>query len=209
MRRSAATLTSAALRRPMARSAKPRNSGQRFRRPPPRSSTRRPPMRSPSPSLRTRPRRSRSPAAIPIRRRSRCPTRSPRAPLTAPCRAPRQNLTYTPANGYTGADSFQFTDNNGTKSSTPATVTINVTAAAPSGSLAGSSTTAASSYNLTTLGTSDLGGVRRQRALPAPSITKPPVVRRSAISPPSAAARSADTRMTPAIARSRGPTARR
>ena len=34
------------------------------------------------------------------------------------------NLTYTPTAGYFGADSFQFTDTNGTATSAPATVTI-------------------------------------------------------------------------------------
>ncbi len=34
------------------------------------------------------------------------------------------NLTYTPTAGYFGADSFQFTDSNGTATSAPATVTI-------------------------------------------------------------------------------------
>ena len=36
------------------------------------------------------------------------------------------NLTYTPAAGYYGADSFTFTTNNGTLTSSPATVTLNV-----------------------------------------------------------------------------------
>jgi hypothetical protein len=36
------------------------------------------------------------------------------------------NLTYTPANGYIGSDSFQFTDSNGVESSSPATVSITV-----------------------------------------------------------------------------------
>jgi cyclophilin family peptidyl-prolyl cis-trans isomerase len=36
------------------------------------------------------------------------------------------NLTYTPASGYFGPDSFQFTDSNGTLTSAPATVTITV-----------------------------------------------------------------------------------
>jgi len=36
------------------------------------------------------------------------------------------DLTYTPASGYLGADSFQFTDNNGTATSSPATVSIDV-----------------------------------------------------------------------------------
>ena len=38
------------------------------------------------------------------------------------------NLTYTPNNGYTGPDSFTFTTNDGTLSSSPATVSITVTA---------------------------------------------------------------------------------
>ncbi len=36
------------------------------------------------------------------------------------------DLTYTPNNGYFGADSFQFTDNNGVQTSSPATVSITV-----------------------------------------------------------------------------------
>jgi Bacterial Ig domain len=36
------------------------------------------------------------------------------------------DLTYTPASGYFGADSFQFTDNNGVVTSSPATVSIDV-----------------------------------------------------------------------------------
>ncbi len=36
------------------------------------------------------------------------------------------NLTYTPASGYFGADSFAFTDSNGTATSSPASVSINV-----------------------------------------------------------------------------------
>jgi hypothetical protein len=36
------------------------------------------------------------------------------------------NLTYTPDSGYLGADSFQFTNANGTATSSPATVSINV-----------------------------------------------------------------------------------
>ena len=36
------------------------------------------------------------------------------------------NLTYTPDPGYFGSDSFQFTDNNGTATSAPATVVISV-----------------------------------------------------------------------------------
>ena len=35
-------------------------------------------------------------------------------------------LTYTPAAGYYGADDFQFTDSNGTATSTPATVSITI-----------------------------------------------------------------------------------
>jgi hypothetical protein len=38
------------------------------------------------------------------------------------------NVTYTPASGYTGADSFTFTVNDGTVDSAPATVSINVMA---------------------------------------------------------------------------------
>ena len=40
------------------------------------------------------------------------------------------NLTYTPASGYSGPDSFTFTDSNGTKTSAPATVSINVNSVA-------------------------------------------------------------------------------
>ena len=39
------------------------------------------------------------------------------------------NLTYTPASGYFGADSFQFTDSNGVQTSSPATVSITVVGA--------------------------------------------------------------------------------
>jgi hypothetical protein len=39
------------------------------------------------------------------------------------------NLTYTPASGYFGSDTFAFTDNNGTATSTAATVSINVVGA--------------------------------------------------------------------------------
>jgi uncharacterized repeat protein (TIGR01451 family) len=42
------------------------------------------------------------------------------------------NLIYTPAAGYTGADSFQFTDSNGVTTGAPATVAITVTVTAPS-----------------------------------------------------------------------------
>ena len=41
------------------------------------------------------------------------------------------NLTYTPAAGYHGADSFTFTVNNGINTSSPATVTLNVAPGTP------------------------------------------------------------------------------
>ncbi len=65
------------------------------------------------------------------------------------------NITYTPANGYTGPDSFAYTvtDNYG-HTSNAATVTLSVLGTSV-GSLSGTQATAASSYNLTSLGTSD------------------------------------------------------
>ena len=41
------------------------------------------------------------------------------------------NLTYTPSAGYHGADSFTFTANNGSNTSSPATVTLNVAVGTP------------------------------------------------------------------------------
>ena len=48
------------------------------------------------------------------------------SPLHGTLSGTAPNLTYTPTAGYTGADSFQFTDTNGVATSSPATVTIAV-----------------------------------------------------------------------------------
>ena len=62
-------------------------------------------------------------------------------------------ITYTPATGYSGADSFSFTANDSSLTSVPAAV--NITVAATGGQLAGSNSAAPGSVNLTSEGTGD------------------------------------------------------
>ncbi len=51
---------------------------------------------------------------------------SPLQPTHGTLSGTAPNLTYTPAAGYVGADSFTFTDNNGSLTSSPATVSVTV-----------------------------------------------------------------------------------
>src|ERR1019366_3008136 len=61
------------------------------------------------------------------------------------------NVTYTPASGYSGADSFTFRVNNGSQNSGPATVSITVAAPAARTANSQSVTTAFNTPKIITL----------------------------------------------------------